>query len=146
MHLLTTIMKALKFFILAGLVALISCTGEKYDVSQVTDSNGYTYEIVSNDPTGLRIYTLENGLKVYLSVNKIEPRIMTFIAIRAGSNNDPIENTGLAHYFEHLMFKGTSTFGTANWEKEEPMLDSISTLFELACQKAIALNDSESIS
>jgi len=131
MHLLTTIMKALKFFILAGLVALISCTGEKYDVSQVTDSNGYTYEIVSNDPTGLRIYTLENGLKVYLSVNKIEPRIMTFIAIRAGSNNDPIENTGLAHYFEHLMFKGTSTFGTANWEKEEPMLDSISTLFEL---------------
>jgi predicted Zn-dependent peptidase len=53
------------------------------------------------------------------------------ICVRAGSNNDPEATTGLAHYFEHLMFKGTSSYGTRDWEKEKPLLDSISALFEL---------------
>lgn len=79
----------------------------------------------------MRLYTLKNGLKVYLGVNKDEPRIMTMIAVRAGSNNEPEATTGLAHYFEHLMFKGTSSYGTRDWEKEKPLLDSISALFEL---------------
>ena len=65
------------------------------------------YESVDNDPMGVRIYTLSNGLKVYMSVNKDEPRIQTYIAVRVGSKNDPRETTGLAHYFEHMMFKGT---------------------------------------
>lgn len=52
-----------------------------------------------------RIYTLPNGLKVYLSVNKEQPRIQTYVAMRTGSRNDPAETTGLAHYLEHLMFK-----------------------------------------
>lgn len=98
-------MKTFLFFIIAGLLAMASCTSEKYQIKQVTDPNGYSYEMVTNDPSGLRIYTLDNGLKVYLAVNKIEPRIMTMIGIRAGSNNDPLETTGLAHYFEHQMFK-----------------------------------------
>lgn len=54
-----------------------------------------------------RIYTLPNGLKIYLSVNKEQPRIQTYIAVRTGSRNDPAETTGLAHYLEHLMFKGS---------------------------------------
>ena len=60
------------------------------------------------------IYTLDNGLKVYLSVNNEKPRIQTYIAVRTGSKNDPAETTGLAHYLEHLMFKGTNHFGTIN--------------------------------
>jgi secreted Zn-dependent insulinase-like peptidase len=56
------------------------------------------YEEVKGDMSQTRIYTLQNGLKVYLSVNKEEPRIQTFIAVRTGSKNDPAETTGLAHY------------------------------------------------
>ena len=67
----------------------------------------YSYESVKGDPMQTRIYTLKNGLKVYLSVNKEKPRVQTYIAIRTGSKNDPAETTGLAHYLEHLMFKGT---------------------------------------
>ena len=63
------------------------------------------YETIKGDPTQTRIYTLDNGLKVYLSVNKEAPRIQTYIAVRTGSKNDPAETTGLAHYLEHLMFK-----------------------------------------
>ena len=67
----------------------------------------YKYETVSGDPLKTRIYTLPNGLKVYMSVMKEQPRIQTAIAVRVGGKNDPAETTGLAHYFEHLMFKGT---------------------------------------
>ena len=77
-----------------------------------------------------RIYTLDNGLKVYLSVNKDAPRIHTYIAVRTGSRNDPAETTGLAHYLEHLMFKGTKTFGTTDYAKEQPLLDAIEARYE----------------
>ena len=90
----------------------------------------YKYESVPNDPLQTRIYTLDNGLKVYLSVNKDKPRIQTFIGIRVGSKNDPAETTGLAHYFEHLMFKGTKNFGTSDYAAEEPLLNRIEALFE----------------
>ena len=74
----------------------------------------YKYETVMGDMTQTRIYTLDNGLKVYLSVNKEEPRIQTYIAVRTGSKNDPAETTGLAHYLEHLMFKGTDKYGVTD--------------------------------
>lgn len=88
------------------------------------------YERVAGDPMKSRIYTLDNGLKVYMTVNKEEPRIQTFIAVRSGGKNDPHETTGLAHYFEHLMFKGTQQFGTQDYEAEKPLLDEIERLFE----------------
>ena len=101
-----------------------------YEVTNKKDSNGVSYEIVTNDPTGLRLYTLENGLKVYLSKNTDEPKVQTYIAVRAGSNYDPKESTGLAHYLEHMVFKGTSKLGTSNWEKEKVFLKQISDLYE----------------
>lgn len=94
------------------------------------DESKYKYESVPGDPLQTRIYTLENGLKVYLSVNKDKPRIQTFIGVRVGGKNDPAETTGLAHYFEHLMFKGTQNFGTSDFEAEKPLLDKIESLFE----------------
>lgn len=90
----------------------------------------YDYQTVEGDPLNARIYTLDNGLKVYMTVNKETPRIQTFIAVRVGGKDDPSETTGLAHYFEHLMFKGTSKFGTQNYELEQPLLDRIEGLFE----------------
>ncbi len=91
----------------------------------------YRYETVANDPLGTKIYTLDNGLKVYMSVNKETPRIQTYIAVKVGGKNDPSETTGLAHYFEHLMFKGTEQFGTSDYTAEKPMLDEIESLFEV---------------
>lgn len=90
----------------------------------------YKYESVPGDPLRTRIYTLDNGLKVYLSVNRDNPRVQTYIGVRVGGKNDPAETTGLAHYFEHLMFKGTENFGTSDYEAEKPLLDKIEALFE----------------
>lgn len=84
-----------------------------------------------NDPLNVHIHTLKNGLKLYMSVQNSEPRISTNIAIRAGSKHDPASATGLAHYLEHMMFKGTSSLGSLDWEKEKPLLDSIADLYEL---------------
>lgn len=105
--------------LLPALAVVISSCGSKY-----------SYETVKGDPMNTRIYTLDNGLKVYMSVYKDEPRVQAYVTVKAGSKNDPAETTGLAHYFEHLMFKGTSKFGTLDWEKEKPMLDEIEALFE----------------
>ena len=95
-----------------------------------TDNTGYNYEIVENDPSNTRIYTLKNGLKIYLAQLKDEPRIQTHIAVKTGSNNDPEDNTGLAHYLEHMVFKGTSKIGTQNWAVEKPLIKQISDLYE----------------
>ena len=91
----------------------------------------YKYESVPGDPLNARIYTLDNGLKVYMSVYPDEPSIQTMIAVRAGAKNDPAENTGLAHYFEHLMFKGTQDFGTQDFAAEQILLDQIEAEFEI---------------
>ncbi len=90
----------------------------------------YKYETVEGDMMQTRIYTLDNGLKVFLSVNQEKPRIQTYIAVRTGSKNDPAETTGLAHYLEHLMFKGTKQFGTSNPEAEAPLLREIEQRYE----------------
>ena len=94
------------------------------------NAKDYKYQTVAGDAMQTRIYTLDNGLKVYLSVNKEKPRIQTYIAVRTGSKNDPAETTGLAHYLEHLMFKGTKKFGTNNPEAEKPLLDDITKRYE----------------
>lgn len=94
------------------------------------DKNGYTYITILNDQNNVRIYTLKNGLKVFLSKNTDAPRIQTYIPVRTGSNNDPKDNTGLAHYLEHMMFKGTSKIGTKDWQKEKALLKQISDLYE----------------
>jgi predicted Zn-dependent peptidase len=102
---------------------------QKFEWKQGT-SGGYSYKYVTNDPMGSRFYTLKNGMTVILSVNKKEPRIASRIAVRTGSNNDPKDQTGLAHYLEHLLFKGTDKYGTLDWAKEKPLLDKIDNLYE----------------
>lgn len=109
-----------KSIILASILSLGFCG----------QASAYDYETVKGDPMQTRIYTLPNGLKIYLSVNKEQPRIQTYIAVRTGSRNDPAETTGLAHYLEHLMFKGSKIFGTTDAAKEKPYLDDIERRYE----------------
>ena len=108
-----------KFLFLVSAIVSLSACGSKY-----------SFISVDGDPMNSRIYTLDNGLKVYMAVNHEQPRIQTYIAVRAGGKNSPLETTGLAHYFEHLMFKGTQQFGTTDYAAEKPMLDEIENLFE----------------
>lgn len=103
--------------------------GQEYQWKEAT-SNGYKYKFVTNDPTAARYYTLKNGLTVILSPTSKEPRIQTYIATKAGSKTDPADHTGLAHYLEHMLFKGTSQFGSKDWTKEKPLLDQINALYE----------------
>lgn len=111
-------------------LSLTSVRSQTFSTEKKKDAQGYTYETVKNDKTGVRVYTLKNGLKVYLAQNTDEPRIQTYIPVRTGSNNDPSDNTGLAHYLEHMVFKGTSKIGTQNWETEKKLIAQISDLYE----------------
>lgn len=95
-----------------------------------TTPRRYSYTTIPNDPLKVRHYTLDNGLQVFLSVNSEEPRIYTQMAFRAGSKYDPADTTGLAHYMEHMLFKGTSQIGALDWEKESEYLERIADLFE----------------
>jgi predicted Zn-dependent peptidase len=90
----------------------------------------YKYISVPNDPMQVRIYTLDNGLKVYLSKNDDAPRIQTNIVVRAGSKYDPADATGLAHYLEHMLFKGTHEIATLDWATESKFIKQISDLYE----------------
>ncbi len=89
------------------------------------------YETVKGDPMHSMVYTLDNGLKVYMTVNKEQPRIQTYIAVRNGGKNDPSNNTGLAHYLEHIMFKGSENFGTKDYAAEKVILDQIEEQFNV---------------
>jgi zinc protease len=98
--------------------------------SVIGQSNTKHLTSIPNDLYNVKEYTLKNGMKVYISVNKETPRIQTMIAVKAGSKYDPAQTTGLAHYLEHMMFKGTKRYGTINWPKESVQLDRISDLYE----------------
>ncbi len=86
--------------------------------------------ITPGDPIQVQIHTLANGLRLFMTINKEEPRVYTEIAVRVGSKHDPADTTGLAHYFEHMMFKGTDRLGSLDWVKEKAILDEIELLFE----------------
>ena len=121
--------KYIFFFICLLITGKISVAQSIYQWKTAT-SEGYTYKYVTNDPSKSRFYTLKNGLTVILSPNREKPNIEWRMSVRAGSNTDPKNATGLAHYLEHLLFKGTDKFGTANWAKEKPLLDKIDALYE----------------
>ena len=84
----------------------------------------------SNDPMKVHIYELDNGLQVYLTANREEPRFYAEIIIRAGSKHDPQDATGIAHYLEHMLFKGSRKIGTLNFEAEKEHLERIEALYE----------------
>lgn len=118
-----------KLNLVFALIAFIIISCGKTDQKQESKYK-YDYETVEGDPLNTLIYTLDNGLKIYMSVNTDEPRIQTNIAVNTGSKQDPSDATGLAHYLEHMLFKGTSEIASLDWEKEKVLLKQISDLYE----------------
>ena len=75
-------------------------------------------------------FTLSNGLKVIVAEDHSEPKVFGAVVVHAGSKNEDTAATGVAHYFEHIMFKGTDRIGTTDWTSEKPYLDSISEAYD----------------
>lgn len=110
----------------AFLFVLLSVSG----ALQLHAGSRYRYVSVPGDSLHTRIYRLGNGLTVYMSPKRDVPRIFTSIAVRAGSKYDPSGTTGLSHYLEHMLFKGTDSLGTLDYPKEHAGLQMITELFE----------------
>ncbi len=122
-------LKQILFVLLLTFTVTAFAQTGRYDWKEAT-SGGYTYKYVTNDPAKARFYTLKNGLTVILSPTNKDPRIQCYVATKAGSKTDPVNHTGLAHYLEHMLFKGTDKFGSLDWAKEKPELDKIDALYE----------------
>lgn len=118
-----------KVALLAVAVSTVVIAQNQHQWKEVT-ANGYTYKQVTNDPLKARFYTLKNGLTVILSPTNKDPRIQCYVAVKAGSKTDPSTNTGLAHYLEHMLFKGTDKYGSLDWSKEQVELNKIDALYE----------------
>jgi predicted Zn-dependent peptidase len=119
-------MRQLRFASSAFLLVAVLCS----TVSSLDAAYTRIHEPGSGDPMAVHIYRLDNGLTVYLTENHQTPRFYAEIIVRAGSKHDPAESTGLAHYLEHMLFKGTQNIGSLDYEKEKAHLDRITSLYE----------------
>ncbi len=89
-----------------------------------------TVTMFAQSREGLSTYTLDNGLTVYLWEDHDQADVTGYVATRAGSIDEPAEYTGLAHYLEHMLFKGTQKIGAVDWEKEKPLYEEIIRLYD----------------
>ena len=85
---------------------------------------------------GLKAFKLKNGLSVYIWEDESKSDVFGLVGVRAGSINDPEEYTGLAHYLEHVMFKGTDKIGALNWTEEEPIYKEIIAKYDQMAEEA----------
>ncbi|MCB9702918.1 MAG: insulinase family protein [Myxococcales bacterium] len=86
-------------------------------------------EPLADDAMAVSVHRLSNGMTVYISTDRQKPSFAAWIAVRAGSRNDPADSTGLAHYLEHMLFKGSDELGTVDYAGEEPHLEKIAELY-----------------
>ncbi|MEM7040294.1 MAG: insulinase family protein, partial [Bacteroidota bacterium] len=86
--------------------------------------------MLENDPLNVKKAVLDNGFEVYLIEDEHAPMIFGAVAVKAGGKYDPKDATGMGHYLEHMLFKGTTTLGTTDYTKEKVYLDKIDALYE----------------
>ena len=89
-----------------------------------------SYQSQAEDLNALKVkeYRLENGLTVWLNEHNSQPKVLGDVVVKAGAKDCP--DTGIAHYFEHMMFKGTDRIGTLDYESEKVLLDSIAMKYD----------------
>ena len=85
---------------------------------------------IANAQLKVKTTKLDNGLKVVMCEDHSSPQVYGAVYVHAGSKNDPVDATGMAHYFEHIMFKGTDKIGTIDWKAEKVYLDSIDIMYD----------------
>jgi predicted Zn-dependent peptidase len=84
----------------------------------------------SNAQNTLKTKVLDNGLTVILNEDHRSPKVFGVVITKAGAKDDPWDAAGMAHYMEHMLFKGTSQLGTSDWEQEKPHIDRIFALYD----------------
>lgn len=77
-------------------------------------------------------YTLDNELTIWLNEDHSQPKIFGAVVVKAGARDCP--NTGIAHYFEHMMFKGTDKIGTTDYKAEKILLDNIADKYDILAE------------
>jgi len=95
-----------------------------FSFTAITAQDSYTLNNKTEE------YKLDNGFTLILHEDHTSPDVFGYIVVKAGSRNDPADQTGIAHYLEHMLFKGTQELGTTDWEKEKLIDDKIALLFE----------------
>jgi zinc protease len=90
-------------FLLAGL--FVSDSGLRADGK--VDADKIANQAAAALYEGIRTQTLPNGLRVYLKPIAGAPVVTSMVAYKVGSADENLDSTGLSHYLEHLMFKGT---------------------------------------
>ncbi len=78
----------------------------------------------------LEQYKLNNGLTIILNEDPTRAEVFGYMVCKAGGKDDPADATGMAHYMEHMLFKGTSQLGTTDWDKEKIHIDTIFALYD----------------
>ncbi len=85
---------------------------------------------IAQNKQNFKTYKLDNGLTVILDRDSTQSQVAGVVAANVGASDEEDDATGLAHYLEHMLFKGTQTLGTADWEKEKPLIDKIYKLYD----------------
>lgn len=125
-------MKPIKPFLSALLASSLLLSGQAFALSQqqlATVSQSVNQNAASNSLQYTH-FTLPNGLNVYLSRNPQEPRFDARVVVNAGGKQDPADATGIAHYLEHMLFKGTDELGTSNFATEKALQDQIVAAYD----------------
>ena len=95
--------------------------------------SSFAAELVSpvqpDDPIGVSIYKLDNGITVAFFENHNTSTVFVAEMFKIGSVDDPADKTGMAHYLEHLLFKGSEKLGTVDYDKEKELLEQIDSLY-----------------
>jgi zinc protease len=92
--------------------------------------SGFSQDQTKTNPLKVTKYVLDNGLTVLLNEDHSKPLVFGGVVTKAGSKNDPSDHTGIAHYLEHMLFKGTEEMGTTDYEKEKVFLENIYALYD----------------
>lgn len=90
----------------------------------------FSQDLTKANPLKVTKYVLDNGLTVLLNEDHSKPLVFGGVVTKAGSKNDPSDHTGIAHYLEHMLFKGTDEMGTTDYEKEKVFLENIYALYD----------------
>ena len=109
---------------------LLSFAPPELEPTLEASAPSFAFERFADDPIGVRQFVLDNGLTVLLSENHERPEVFGAVVVRTGGKNDPADNTGMAHYLEHMLFKGTQSLGTSDWAAEQPLQQQIIDLYE----------------
>lgn len=113
------------FVFIAALVASTSAVAGEAASAPTVELTRYR-----DDPLAVSSFVLDNGLTVFISENHARPEVFGAVVVRTGGRNDPADQTGIAHYLEHMLFKGTQSLGTTDWTKEAPIQAELERLYE----------------